>query len=453
MILFGLVVLAALEASPSVQAGWSDLAALVAQAQPGDVVRVPAGDYRGVVTIDKPLTLEGVGRPVIHGFGKGDLLLITAPDVTVRGFDLEGTGDDLDQENCAIRVLAPRAVIEDNRLEDVLFGIDLRGAPDSVVRGNSIGGKPLDIARRGDGLRLWKSDRARVEGNTIHDGRDAVLWYSEGVEVRGNLVKDCRYGFHLMYSHGVRIERNELRGNSVGIYLMYSDTVDLKDNVIAACRGASGFGIGLKEVSDYRIERNLIRDNCVGIYMDSAPFRKGQAEIRANALVCNDSAMHVLPNVKGNTIVDNAFIDNLSGIVPLGRGDLYANAFDRDGAGNFWSDYAGYDEDGDGIGEWVHEPMPLFGRLVEQEPKLAILRFSPAEQVVEFVARALPAMRPDPLFIDENPRTRPGDEVALAWRAGREAGAGESEEGGRGALWAAAALLVAAALASSGGIQ
>jgi len=430
----------------------SDLAALIARAQPGETIRIGTGNYRGVVTIDKPLTLEGVGRPVIRGSGRGDLLLITASDVTVRGIDFVGTGDNLDQENCAIRVLAPRATLEDNRLEDVLFGIDLRGAPDSVVRGNTIGGKPLDIARRGDGLRLWKCDRTRVEGNTIHDGRDAVLWYSTDVEVRGNLVRNCRYGFHLMYSHGVRIEHNDLHGNSVGIYLMYSDTVDLRDNRIASSRGASGFGIGLKEVSDYRVERNMVAGNCVGIYIDAAPFRAGQAEIRANAFVCNDAAFAVLPNVKGNVVVNNAFVDNLHGLTMLGRGDLYANAFDRNGAGNFWSDYCGYDENGDGIGEWVHEPEPLFGALLQREPKLAVLRFSPSEQVVEFVARAVPAMRPHPLFADENPRTSISDEARGAWNAGRKTSDHDADEGGHSAVWAAVALLFAAGLAALGGL-
>lgn len=454
MILYGLIALGVATASPSVDAGWSDLAALVANAHPGDVVRVPAGDYRGVVTIDKPLTLEGIGRPVIHGFGKGDLLLITAPGVTVRGFDLEGTGDDLDLENCAIRVLAPRAHIEDNRLEDVLFGIDLRSAPDSVIRGNTIGGKSLDIARRGDGLRLWQSDRTRIEDNIIHDGRDAVLWYSKDVEVRGNVAHDCRYGFHLMYSHGVRIEHNELRDNSVGVYLMYSEGITLTDNRIDSSRGASGYGIGFKEVSEYTVARNLVQGNCVGIYMDAAPFKAGRAEIVANVFACNDTAMSLLPNVKNNTIADNAFIDNLQGIVALGRGDFYGNAFDREERGNYWSDYAGYDEDGDGVGEWVHEPVPLFGHVIEREPKLAILRFSPAEQLVEFVARALPAMRPDPLFADEYPLTHPGDESARAWSAGRAVGAGDERgEGGSAALWAAASLLVAAFLASSGGLR
>ncbi len=439
--------------STTTSTGAGDLGALIAAAQPGDVVRVSPGCYRGVVTIDKPLTLEGIGRPVIEGFGRGDLILVTAPGVTVRGFDIRATGTDLDKENCGIRVLAPRAVIENNHLDDVLFGIDLRGAPDSIVRGNIVGGKNLDIARRGDGLRIWKSDRTRIEDNTLHDGRDAVLWYSTGVEVRGNRVERCRYGFHLMYSHGVRIERNELVGNSVGLYIMYSDTVDVRDNLIARNRGPSGFGIGLKEVSDYRVERNLLRENCVGIYMDDAPFRPGAAEICGNVIACNNTAMSVLPNSKGNTIAGNAFFDNLRTVTPLGRGDLYDNSFARGEAGNFWSDYIGYDEDGDGVGEWVHEPVALFSELMEREPRLAVLRFSPAEQAIDFVARAIPAMRPGPAFVDEYPLTQLPSGIAGAYAAGRTGREEEEGMGAVGAAFAALALLAVSALAALGGLS
>ncbi len=407
-------------AGSSPQSGGLDLAALIRDAAPGAVVRVPSGRYRGVVTIDKPLTLEGVDRPIIEGHGRGDLLLITSADVTVRGFDVRSTGDDLDKENCGIRVLAPRVTLEDNRLEDVLFGIDLRGAPDSILRGNVVGGKSLDIARRGDGLRLWQSDRTLIENNTLHDGRDAVLWYSKAVQVRGNRVEHCRYGFHLMYSHQVVVERNEFVGNSVGIYIMYSDTVDVRDNLIARNRGPSGFGIGLKEVSDYRLERNLIRENCVGVYMDDAPFRPGHAKLIENVIACNNIAMSVLPNSKGNVIAGNAFFDNLQSVTPLGRGDLYANAFDEAERGNYWSDYIGYDEDGDGVGEWVHEPTALFGQLIAREPRLAVFRFSPAEQAVDFVARALPAIRPPAVFVDEYPLTMPPPSIDRTFAAGRE---------------------------------
>ena len=143
-----------------------------------------------------------------------------------------------------MRVLAPRVRLLNNELRDVLFGIDLKEAPDSVLRGNLIGGKDLDVARRGDGIRLWRADRTVLEDNVVRDGRDAILWYSTGVQVRRNVAERCRYGFHLMYSNDVVLEDNLLRRNSVGVYFMYSSGMVLRHNVIVGNRGPSGYGIG-----------------------------------------------------------------------------------------------------------------------------------------------------------------------------------------------------------------
>ncbi|MFN7022764.1 MAG: NosD domain-containing protein, partial [Phycisphaerales bacterium] len=184
-------------------------------AQPGETIHVPPGVYRERIVIDKAITLIGGPGVVLDGGGSGDIVEIVSPGVTLRGFTIRNTGADLDKENAAIRLAAPRGTIESNTLEDVLFGIDLREAPDSRVANNRIGGKALDVARRGDGLRLWRSDRAVVEGNVIHDGRDCILWYSKGVSVRGNRGFDCRYGLHLMFSDNVLIEDNEFTRNSV----------------------------------------------------------------------------------------------------------------------------------------------------------------------------------------------------------------------------------------------
>jgi nitrous oxidase accessory protein len=355
-----------------------------------------------------------VGAPVIDGNGSGDIIEIVAPGVEVRGFTIRDTGIDLDKENAAIRVLAPRVVLQDNTLEDVLFGIDLREAPDSIIRDNRIGGKALDIARRGDGLRLWRSDRVLIEGNTIHDGRDAILWYSQGVTVRSNTSLRCRYGFHLMYSDLVTISDNELSRNSVGVYLMYSKVVALTGNRFMRNRGPSGYGIGLKEVDQFSIEDNTIAGNRVGIYLDGSPFTTVRpGEIIRNTIACNDVGVAFLPAVRGNVMSENNFIDNIEQVSVQGRGELHGNEFSRNDRGNFWSDYVGYDLDRDGVGDFAYEPQTLFENLLDKEPKLRILLFSPAQQAVEFVGRALPAVRPEPKFTDECPLMAPVTIAAL----------------------------------------
>ncbi len=81
-----------------------DLQALVDAAAPGDTIPVPAGIYAAPLVIDKPLTLVGDGMPVIQGDGTGDVVEITAPDVTLRGFVVRGSGDSLDREHAGITV-------------------------------------------------------------------------------------------------------------------------------------------------------------------------------------------------------------------------------------------------------------------------------------------------------------------------------------------------------------
>ena len=407
---YGGIIIAAIGLTcwPQVVFGSLDISQLISAAKAGDTVLVPAGVYRGEIQIDKPLKLIGVGRPTLDGGGNGDIITITAPDVEIQGFRICGTGIDLDKENCAIRVNAARVTIVDNILDDVLFGIDLKESPDSVIRGNHIGGKVLDVARRGDGLRLWRADRTIVEDNEIHNGRDAILWYSTDVIVRNNRSHDGRYGFHLMFSNGVTIEKNDLFDNSVGVYLMYSSKLKLIGNRMLRNRGPSGYGLGLKETDDFLVQGNIFVGNCVGIYIDGSPFATPDSgRITENTISANDTGVEFLPAVKGNHLWSNSFVDNFEQIAILGRGELTGNEFDRDERGNFWSDYPGYDRDGDGVGEANYESRLLFENLTAREPSLRLFMFSPIHQAVEFIARAVPAVRPEPKFTDYYPLIEP----------------------------------------------
>ncbi|MBL9120624.1 MAG: nitrous oxide reductase family maturation protein NosD [Phycisphaerae bacterium] len=380
----------------------------IAAASPGDTLEIDPGIYREHLRIDKPLTIVARGDVVIDGGGSGDIVEIVAPDVTLRGFVIRNTGIDLDKENAAVRVLAPRVALENNRLEDILFGIDLREAPDCRIVGNRIGGKDLDVARRGDGLRLWRSDRTLVERNTIHDGRDAILWYSSNVVVRGNHGFDCRYGLHLMFSDHITILDNEFAGNSVGIYLMYTTGVELVGNTLVGNRGPSGYGIGLKETDQFSIRDNLIAGNRSGVYIDGSPFTAAKpGEFTRNTFAYNDVGCTFLPSARGNEFTENNFVDNIDQVAVAGRGALDANRFWKGERGNFWSDYTGYDLNNDGVGDFVHESQTLFENLMDKRPALRLFLFSPAQQAVEFVGRAIPAVRPEAKFTDEVPLMRP----------------------------------------------
>ena len=100
----------------------SPLQAAVDRAQPGDRVTVPAGTYNGDLYIDRPLTLSGVGRPILRGSGTGSVVRIRAAGVIIEGFDIDGGGSgDLGRDTSGIHVAAPRVTVRDCRVRGALF--------------------------------------------------------------------------------------------------------------------------------------------------------------------------------------------------------------------------------------------------------------------------------------------------------------------------------------------
>jgi nitrous oxidase accessory protein len=418
-----------------------DLHAAVAGAADGAKRTVPPGTYAGPVIIERSITLVAGGEVVIDGGGEGDVITIEAPDVTVRGFHIRNTGTSLDRENAGITGLAPRAVIEDNVLEGVLFGIYLKEALHSVIRGNVIGGKDLEVQRRGDGIRIWQCHGTVIEGNTIADSRDAVMWFSDDVHLRGNRITGGRYGLHFMYSHENLIEDNHLEGNSVGAFLMYSKNLVLRRNAFVRNRGPSGFGIGLKDMDGAVAEDNHFIGNRIGVSLDNSPSSmRSHQEFSRNVFAFNDIGIAFLPSVKRNRFVDNTFFENIEQVAVLGSGNFGGNDFTIDGHGNFWSDYRGYDLDGDGVGDLPYESVSLFENLMDREPKMRLFLYSPAQQAIEMAARTFPIVRPRPKMSDSAPLMSPPPPVHTPAR-----------ERGRGDMAAlAAGLLGIAALAVVG---
>ena len=420
-----------------------DLQGAIERAEPGERVRVPAGTYDAPVTIRKPLTLVAEDGARIAGGGEGDVVRVEAPDVTVRGFRISGSGDSLDREHAGIEVTGARARIVDNAVRDALFGIYLKKAPESVVENNTVVGKKLPIGRRGDGIRVWYSNEARIVGNRMDRSRDLVMWFSDGVTIVRNEITRSRYGLHFMYSDGNRIRHNTMRGNAVGAFLMYSSDLVLEGNAFVENHGESGYGVGVKDVDGLRVTANRFVGNDVGLYNDNSPSQIDIEHVfRKNVFAYNNVGLSVQPLVENNVFTENTFLANVEQVAIRGDGRLEGNVFAVDGKGNYWSDYAGYDGDGDGVGETAYRAESLYEALLQDAPVLRFLRYSPAAEAIELVARAVPAFRPEPRITDPAPLTRP------VWaRAAPTTGSGVSRAasgiaGAGGALLALGALAV-----------
>jgi len=404
------ILLLTLLASPAAAQGDSfDLPAALAAAQPGDTIVIPPGIYAGPLVVDVPgLTLEGQEGAIIDGGGLGDVFTVNAPDVTLRGLTIRNSGISLDREHAGITGFGPRLTIENNRLENVLFGIYLKEAPDSVVRGNEVTGMDLDIGRRGDGIRIWQSPGALVEGNHVYDVRDVVMWFSNDGILRNNVVENGRYGLHFMFSDAQTVEENILRGNSVGAYLMYSTGLLMTNNLLLDNNGPSGYGLALKDVDNVQALENRIVNNRVGIYVDNSPREADTfVTFENNLLAYNEIGVEMLPLVRRNTFTNNIFQENREQIAIAGGGELRGNDWSRDGWGNYWSDYAGFDANGDQVGDLAYRSTSLYENLMEQYPELRLFQLSPATDALDLAARAFPVFQPRAKMADELPLMNP----------------------------------------------
>lgn len=385
-----------------------DLPGAIAQATPGDVITVPPGTYAAPLLIDQAVTLEGNGAATLQGDGSGNVVHITAPGATLRGFTIRGTGLSLDREDAAVRVSAAQVTVADNQIEDALFGVYYETAPGGVIRGNTIIGMDLPESRRGDGLKIFYSADTLVAGNTLLETRDAVIWFSPGTTVRDNVMDHGRYGLHFMSTDNHVIANNVLRGNSVGIYLMYGSNYTVRNNLLADNRGPSGYGLGLKETNRATIEGNRFVNNRVGVYSDNSPLRPdATVTFRSNLFAFNEIGLSLLPNVRHNVYTENIFLENAEQVNIAGGGELTQNEWSVEGRGNYWSDYNGFDGNGDAIGDIPYQAQSLYENMAARYPELRLFQMSPAADAIDLAVKAFPIFAPRPIVADPHPLTRP----------------------------------------------
>ncbi|MBF0372077.1 MAG: nitrous oxide reductase family maturation protein NosD [Alphaproteobacteria bacterium] len=369
----------------------------------GGRLGLAAGIYEGPAIITQPLSLEGGPGVIVDGGGKGSVIVIKTNGATVQGLTIRNSGTLHDTVDSGIQVRGRGNVVKDNVIENCLFGIDLQQSDTNVVRRNTITSQDIDLGVRGDAIRLWYSNRNRVQDNVVTDSRDVVVWYSHENEISGNDVRNGRYGLHFMYSHHNVIENNHFLRNTVGVFMMFSNDLVIRGNRVVESNGPSGLGIGLKETSGTIIEGNDIVGNATGLYLDISPYDPDSGnEVKGNRFAFNGMAILFHSDWEGNAITGNDFIGNFGQVMVRGGGTAKRQGW----AGNYWDVYEGFDRDRDGTGDTAFELFSYADRLWMDVPQASFFRTSPALEVIDFLERLAPFSPPLLLLRDEKPATR-----------------------------------------------
>lgn len=401
LILALLMISPALAAEHVVAPGAGSLAKAVAGALPGDVLQLQPGIHAGAVAIDRPLTVTGPVEAVVDGGGKGTVITVTVPDVTLQGFSVTGSGMMNKDLDAGVKILkgADRAQVLGLELHGNMHGIDVHGGHDARVVGNRITGtRNPHMNERGNGIYVWNSPGTLLEGNSIRFGRDGIFSNTSADSIyRDNLFRDLRFAVHFMYTRNTEVSGNVSIGNHLGFAIMFSDRAKILDN---QSLGDREHGLMLNYANNADVRGNLIRGGtrkCLFIYNAHKNL------IWENRFQDCGIGIHFTAGSEKNVLTDNAFINNREQVKYVGTRHM---EWSHDGRGNFWSDHPGFDLNGDGIADGVYRPNDLMDHILWSQPAAALLTGAPAVQLIRWSQQSFPATLPGGVR-DSAPLMRP----------------------------------------------
>lgn len=369
----------------------------VASSKSGDSILVESGVYKeGNISITKPLVLIGIGRPVLDGEFKYEILSFRSNHIILKGFKIINSGEDEVENIGAIRLYDSHfSTIENNIFENNYFGIYVQRGYRCLIQNNRITtSRSKSQEGVGDGIHAWVSQELWIKNNYISGHKDGI--YLEKVVqsyiYNNDSVKNLRYGLHFMFSNDNVYVSNIFDNNNAGVAVMYSNNVGMVGNKFINNWGDGSYGLLLKDISFSKIKHNVFESNTVAIFLDGAT----KIDFYQNDFQNNGWGMKINANCMENRVKRNNFINNTFDVST--NGTMVMNDFKN----NYWDKYEGYDLNKDGIGDIAFHPLSLYSYLVEKNPSVMLLFKTFIVDLLDKTEKVIPSLTPE-TFVDEQP--------------------------------------------------
>jgi parallel beta-helix repeat protein len=315
----------------------------------GDTVSIKEGTYNGprnkTLIINKSIHLVGDAENTIINLDPPlvpmaiftyqymdytNPIKVQADGVTLSGLTLNTPGGVISVEgnyvefknnsiNTALWVNSTYVKIVNNFLNSTSYGVMLYGSHHEVTN-NALNGVQSQAS-----YTIISSNKiagTAVDGLVRIDGSSNIIY--------GNEIKSDGWpGIQLGRSNvnGTIIAENNITGTGI---LLESAS----NSVVSGNRIEDGGGISLTMGQNNVFSMNHLENNTIGILLGDDQ---------------TDIARKYGPSASNNTVFHNNFIDNKQ--QGLDWNWLGTNQWDKDGEGNYWSDYNGIDWTFDGIGD------------------------------------------------------------------------------------------------------
>ncbi len=377
----------------------------VETAKSGDTVLVKSGHYYvSHLPITQSIHIIGEGTPVIDGQNQTEsIFAVKAENFTISGFSFINVGMSYTKEIAAIFISdSKNFVVENNVFDNTFYAFIVQGSKYGLIKNNRITGEAENEATAGNGIHLWKCKHMRIEQNRVSGMRDGIYFeFVSNSHISDNISRDnIRYGLHFMFSNDDEYHNNEFNNNGAGVAVMYSKNIIMHHNTFHFNWGTASYGLLLKEITDAEIHDNIFEQNTVGINIDGC----SRITYKYNHFIRNGWALKFTGGCYANAFEFNNFMHNAFDL------SYNSNLNDNKFEANYWSEYAGYDLDKNGIGDVPFRPVKLFSYVVNQVPESIVLLRSLFVDIINFSEKVSPVFTPDNL-LDTKPLMKPVNPV------------------------------------------
>ncbi len=329
LLLFSFVVLtvpanaASLTVGPSEQ--YTTIADAVNAAQPGDTIQISPGTYTENVVVAKSLAITALradSPPTIKAADQNkDVFRVQGRDVYIEGLTITGasnaSGVHVDHTSgCVVTSVVSYGNVR---------AVYLEGATNSEVRDNNLAGNGYGVYCDGASYNI-------ISGNVLTGERGTKDALGDGI--------------YVFYSNGNTITDNNCSANHIfGISLFKSSDNTISKNVI---RSNEQIGVRLRDSDNTTLTYNTISSNGQpGKVLDFPPAAASFGQL--GILLASNNTRIYLNNFVNQSIPVS---DNQS--VRWGSPEkltyTYSGATHEGFMGNYYSDYAGSDSNGTGVG-------------------------------------------------------------------------------------------------------
>lgn len=355
--------------------------------------------YKEHLVIQKPITLKGVGTPIIDGGQRGDVIKVNADNVTIEGLQIQNSARSSQVDYCGVHVKDAQFVTVRNCVfRKNQFSVMFQNCKNGLIANNNISSNITYNPIMGNAVHCWKSDNMHITGNNIGHNRDGIyLEFVNNSHIDHNTVSGCaRYGLHFMFSHFNVYSSNRFNHNQAGVAVMFAHNVEMINNTFEFNRGTSSYGLLIKELQYSTIKGNRFLDNTVGLLIDGG----SDLNVHHNVIKNNGWGMRLISASTNDTIVHNNFLGNTF--------DMTTNvSYNRNNVnGNYWDKYEGYDLNKDGYGDVPFHPLSLFSMLAEQNENVLFFFHSFLMNLLDATEKVLPSITPDN-YVDNYPHMNP----------------------------------------------